>query len=99
MTTAREKADLNSVDFVVQGVSKQALFISGIVWRNLDNIGDITVTEQRFLVVNEVITAVILGADFWSMFGEFALDFKGKVLQSPKVGLCVQLKENHNKEC
>ena len=58
----------------------------------------ITVTEQRFLVVKEMINAVIFGADFWSRFGEFALDFKEKVLKSPKVGLCVQLKENHNKE-
>ena len=45
-----------------------------------------------------MITVIILGADFWSRLGEFALDFKEKVLQSAKVGLCVQLKENHNKE-
>ena len=36
--TTGEKANLKSVNIVGQGVSKQALPNSGIVWRNLDNI-------------------------------------------------------------
>ena len=45
-----------------------------------------------------MITAVIIGADVLSRFGEFTLDFKVKVQKSAKVGLCVQLKENPKKE-
>jgi len=61
--TRMEKSELRAVDMVGQGVTKQALPIVGVVWRSV-KIGDVEVPDQRFIVVSDMITEVILGADF-----------------------------------
>ena len=48
-----------------RGVSGESITILGEVWRTL-TLGDLRITEQRFVVVHGLSSHVILGADFWA---------------------------------
>ena len=92
-----EKSELKAVDMIGQGVTKQTLPIVGVVWRSLQ-LGEVVVPDQRFIVVADMITDVILGADFWARFGEFTLDFKNGLLKIPSSGISVKLRESPESE-
>jgi transposase InsO family protein len=91
--SSMERSEIKAVDMVGQGVTKQTLPIVGAVWRSV-KLGNVVVPDQRFIVVSEMITEVILGADFWARFGEFTLDFKEGRLKIPKLGISVKLWES-----
>ncbi len=88
-----ERSEIRAVDMVGQGVTKQTLPVVGVVWRSVQ-LGDIIVPDQRFIVVSDMITNVILGADFWARFGEFTLDFQEERLKIPKLGVSIRLWES-----
>ena len=47
------------------GVSGESITILGEVWRTV-TLGELCITEQRFVVVHGLSSRVILGADFWA---------------------------------
>ena len=49
------------------------------------------VPQQRFYMVQDMITPVILGADFWARFGEFAIYFQQRKLKVQSLNLSVDL--------
>ena len=67
------------------GVSKEPIKVKGEVWRNVVLDG-IPVTNQRFVVIDGLVTRMILGADFWVRLGEITLDFAQRRLRIEKFG-------------
>ena len=85
-----ERDELQPTDMVGQGVTKQRIEIIGEIWRTIV-IGGVEVPQQRFIVVQDMVTPVILGADFWARFGEFAIDFQRRKLKVQSLNLSVDL--------
>ena len=56
-----------------QGVTGAPLDILGEVWRDF-RIGDLVITNQRFVAVRGIVSDVILGMDFWGRVSPFELD-------------------------
>ena len=75
-----------------QGVSKETIKVKGEVWRNVVLDG-IPVTNQRFVVIDGLVTRMILGADFWVRLGEITLDFAQRRLRIEKLGINTELHE------
>ena len=65
-----------------QGVSGEKIPILGEVWRDF-KIEEMTVTDQRFVVVQGMTSDIILGADFWGRVSPIQLDFS-----SQKLSIC-----------
>lgn len=85
-----ERNELQPSDMVGQGVTKQRIEIIGEIWRTIV-IGGVEVPQQRFIVVQDMVTPVILGADFWARFGEFSIDFQHRKLKVQSLNLSVDL--------
>ena len=62
-----------------KGVTGEKVDIVGEVWRSL-NLGGLMLQDQRFVVVRNMITDVILGADLWSRVSPLTFDFKNQVV-------------------
>ena len=62
-----------------QGVSGEKIPILGEVWRDF-KVGGMTVTSQRFVVVQGMTSDIILGADFWGRVSPIQLDFSAQKL-------------------
>ena len=75
-----------------QGVSSEPISVVGEVWRDV-KLGGLVIPKQRFVVIRNMVTSTILGADFWVRLGELTLDFKGGSLRVPKFNLEVRLFE------
>lgn len=65
--------------FEGRGVSGEKIDIVGVVWRNL-KVGDLVVRDQRFIVVRNMTSDIILGADFWSRVSPIQIDFERRSL-------------------
>ena len=63
-----------------RGVSGESITILGEVWRTL-TLGDLRITEQRFVVVHGLLSRVILGADFWARVSPLQIDFHNRNLK------------------
>ena len=63
-----------------RGVSGESITILGEVWRTL-TLGELCVTEQRFVVVQELSSREILGADFWARISPLQTDFHNRKLK------------------
>ena len=61
-------------------MSGESITILGEVWRTL-TLGELCVTEQRFVVVQELSSRVILGADFWARISPLQIDFHNRKLK------------------
>ena len=77
--TAREKLALRPSSVRGRGVSREEIPILGEIFRTL-MVGNITVTDQRFVVVRGLIVPAILGIDFWSRLGSLKLDLQRRRL-------------------
>lgn len=73
-----------------RGVTGEEISIVGEVWRDL-KLGDLLVKNQRFVVVEDMITAVILGADFWARLPPMLLDFRNRSLSIPELGVKTEM--------
>ena len=51
----------------------------GEVWRTL-TLGELCISEQRFVVVHGLSSQVILGADFWARVSPLQIDFHNRKL-------------------
>lgn len=81
-----------------EGVTREQIPIIGEVWRTLF-IKGVEIPDQRFIVVEDMITPVILGADFWGRLGEFSLNFKEGKLKIKSLGIELDLQEaSHAKQ-
>ncbi len=90
-----EWEELKPSEVVGQGVTKSKIPVIGEVWRNL-TIGGVAVPNQRFIVVEDMITPIILGADFWLRFGEFSINFGQRKLKLGVNGTEVDLLDSVN---
>ena len=63
-----------------RGVSGESITISGEVWRTL-TLGELCISEQRFVVVQGLSSQVILGADFWARVSPLQIDFHNRKLK------------------
>ena len=63
-----------------RGVSGESITILGEVWRTL-TLGDLCITEQRFVVVHGLSSHVILEADFWARVSPLQIDFHNRNLK------------------
>ena len=90
--TEEEGRQLSGSDMVGQGVSREPILVVGEVWRDIV-IGGIMVPNQRFIVIRNMVTRVILGADFWVRLGEMTLDFSGRRLKVEKLKMDVEMFE------
>ena len=80
--TEQEQASLCPLAESGKGVSGEEIKILGEVWKTL-RIGDKNgpiICDQRFVVVEHMVTPLILGADFWSRLPPIILDFNSKTL-------------------
>ena len=87
-----EWGELQPSNVAGEGVTRELIPVIGEVWRTIF-IGGIEVPDQRFIVVEDMITPVILGADFWSRLGEFSLNFQEGKLRVQSLGLELDLQE------
>ena len=62
------------------GVSGESITILGEVWRTV-TLGELCITEQRFVVVHGLSSRVILGADFWARVSPSQIDFHNRKLK------------------
>ena len=90
--TQEELTGLSSCRATGQGVSKEPICILGEVWRDV-LLGDVVVPQQRFVVVKEMVTRAILGADFWVRIGAMTLNFKERKLVVSHLSLELKLHE------
>ena len=51
-----------------------------MIFRSIIKVGDLIVHNQRFVVVHNITSDVILGADFWSRVSPIQIDFEKKQL-------------------
>ena len=63
-----------------RGVSGESITILGEVWRTL-TLGELCISEQRFVVVQGLSSQVILGADFWARVSPLQIDFHNRKLK------------------
>ena len=73
------EASPSSVPHLRTGVSREEIPILGKIFRAL-KIGNVTVPDQRFVVVRGLIVPAILGIDFWSRLGSLKLDLQRRRL-------------------
>ena len=95
---ARNCKDLPSLECQVNELVKnRLLLLEREVWRNVE-LGFLTIPKQIFVMIRNMVTSVILGADFRVRLGELTLDFKNKCLKVkvPKFGLALQLFETNS---
>ena len=85
-----ELVDLQPSDVQGQAVTKDQIEVVGEVWRDV-RIGTRHVTKQRFIVLKDMVTNTILGADFWIRLGELTIDFKNKQVRVASLGLEIDL--------
>ena len=90
MLSVGERHNLATSEAVGQGVGSEPIDIVGQVWKDVEA-GGITIPEQRFIVVRNMVTNAILGADFWVRLGEMTVNFKDKVLRVEHLGLQLAL--------
>ena len=90
--TQEELGQLSSSQMVGQGVSREPVTVIGEVWRDVQ-LGNVTIPRQRFVVIKNMVTAAILGADFWVRLGELTLNFKEKRMKMVKLGVDLELFE------
>ena len=88
--TAREKFALRPSSVRGRGVSREEIPILGEVFRTL-RIGDVSVPDQRFVVVRGLIVPAILGIDFWSRLGSLKLDLQRRRLALEAWGVELEL--------
>ena len=81
-----ERQELMPSEVKGQGVTKEKISVLGEVWRDLI-VGGIEIPKQRFIVVEDMITPVILGADFWMRLGELTIDFKSRKIKVNSLGV------------
>lgn len=77
--TAREKLAIRPSSVRGRGVSREEIPVLGEIFRTL-RIGNVTVPDQRFVVVRGLIVPAILGIDFWSRLGSLKLDLQRRRL-------------------
>ena len=95
--TGDELAGLQECNGVGQGVSKEPIRILGEVWRDVI-LGNVTIPFQRFVVVQEMVTGAILGADFWVRMGEMTVNFRERKLLVQHLNLEMELFETEEEE-
>ena len=95
--SVEELAGLSRCEASGQGVSREPIRILGEVWRDVA-LGEVHITRQRFVVVKEMVTKAILGADFWVRIGEMTLNFKERILSVDHLGICLQLYESDERD-
>ena len=79
-----------------QGVCKESLPIVGEVWSDL-YVGEVLVKNHRFIVVKDMVAALILGVDLWCRLGEMiGLDLSGSKLLIPKFGVELMMFETEH---
>ena len=88
--TAREKLALRPSSVRGRGVSREEIPVLGEIFRTL-KIGDVTVPDQRFVVVRGLIVPAILGIDFWSRIGSLKLDLQRRRLMLEAWGAELEL--------
>ena len=88
--TGEERRQLQHCSMEGQGVSKETIHVVGELSKDVE-IGGIVAERQRFVVVKDMITAMILGADFWVRFGEMTIDFQRSRLMVKRVKLDIPL--------
>ena len=81
-----ERQELMPSEVKGQGVTKEKISVLGEVWRDL-RVGGVEIPKQRFIVVEDMITPVILGADFWMRLGELTIDFKSRKIKVNRLGI------------
>ena len=90
--TDEEMKNLGTCDAAGQGVGREPINIVGEVWRDIV-LGGTQIPKQRFIVVRNMVTKAILGADFWVRIGEMSLNFKDRKLKVDHLGIELQLYE------
>lgn len=84
--SSEEREALDPPKAAGRGVTGEEISIVGEVWRDL-KLGELLVKNQRFVVVEDMITGVILGADFWARLPPMLLDFRNRSLSIPELGV------------
>lgn len=87
-----EVKELQPTEEAGESVTKERIPVIGEIWRDLF-LEEVVIPQQRFIVVEDMITPVILGADFWMRLGEFTLDFVHRKLRVTSLGVEVNLME------
>ena len=90
LLTEREKKEMSGSAFTGKGVTGCKIPVVGEIWRTV-RIGNTTFTDQRFIVVKDMICSVILGIDLWSRVSHLSFDFKNKTVSLGDTGDCIPL--------
>jgi transposase InsO family protein len=90
MLSVEERENLAACDAVGQGVGSEPIDIVGEVWKDVEA-GGTRIPGQRFVVVRNMVTDAILGADFWVRLGEMTFNFRDRVLKVERLGLQLEL--------
>ena len=77
--TKEERDMISPTNLEGKGVGGESVPLVGEVWRSVE-IGGLVVPDQRFVVVRDMITNVILGADFWGRVSPITFDFAASSL-------------------
>ena len=88
--TEEERGLICPVNIEGKGVGGESVSIVGEVWRSVE-IGGLLVADQRFVVVKNMISSVILGSDFWGRVSPMTFDFNAQVLRLGEFGVEVPL--------
>ena len=75
----REQLTMEEPGLEGRGVSGEKIDIVGVIWRSL-MVGDLMVHDQRFVVVRNMTSDVILGSDFWNRVSPIQIDFGKRTL-------------------
>ncbi len=95
--SAEELTGLSKCEARGQGVSREPISILGEVWRDV-TLGEVCITQQRFVVVRDMVTKAILGADFWVRIGEMTLNFGERLLSVDHLDIRLRLYESDEGE-
>ena len=90
LLTEREKKEMSGSALTGKGVTGCKIPVVGEIWRTV-RIGNTTFTDQRFIVVKDMICSVILGINLWSRVSHLSFDFKSKTVSLGDTGDCIPL--------
>jgi hypothetical protein len=88
--TKEERDMISPTNLEGKGVGGEAVPLVGEIWRSVE-IGGLLVPDQRFVVVRDMITNVILGADFWGRVSPITFDFAASSLKLGESGVEIPL--------
>ena len=86
----KRKKEMSGSALTGKGVTGCKIPVVGEIWRTV-RIGNTTFTDQRFIVVKDMICSVILGIDLWSRVSHLSFDFKSKTVSLGDTGDCIPL--------